>query len=553
MVKTLSPDIQKIYDKLVELLKDGKKLDISLDEIIKKAGVPNADSKIVSAFIIREKEKGNFKNLTVKKFSRGAEVGTSKYDADYINNKKFKDFYNKTYKTPWSEIDVKTTNQKANAYKAFVRNQELLKGAKGFTLTADEIAKKLGITLNSLRTYEAKPEESTSTRFIADNINKKRTVGVNPTTGIRETVVRYKDPGTNILKKWNILQSSQKISDAMVDNIKEYDKVFRDQIKNTKKIPDIAQVIEKTSMKTPTTIANTEALYSRLLRGETFRLDVNIAKDAVLGKKIMDELSINSISNARRSAFYRLALDNVNKMFPNESGNLETFKTNFRKGLREVLGPNIKEVPFSINEVISLSAGQSRGVQPFSVFVDAVETNINKLELRDYQGQFSKKVKKVDEILQGKGEYKNFTEAQRIKVARDVAGNLGRAQVTLRDRLLTKGFTTNQINQLNLPDIAVSKDATKTYLPKDLARWKKQTQGALDIGQFAKDKGFYVDIKKGLPFWESKVKDTVIAAARINDGNICNIFKGKIFIFSFTLKYLINFLYFFRKLTLIVS
>ncbi len=123
-------------------------------------------------------------------------------------------------------------------------------------------------------------------------------------------------------------------------------------------------------MSTPTTIANTEALYSRLLRGEKFRTNINIAKDAVLGKKIIDELGINSTNNARRSAFYNLALDNVNKLYPQASGTLGDFKEAFRNELKKTLGLKKGQVvPFSINEVISLSAGESRAIQPFSVFV----------------------------------------------------------------------------------------------------------------------------------------------------------------------------------------
>ena len=57
--------------------------------------------------------------------------------------------------------------------------------------------------------------------------------------------------------------------------------------------------------------------------------------------------------------------------------------------LKNILGPDIKKVPFSINEVIGLSTGESRGIQPFSVFVDVVDTNINEGELARYQGQFS--------------------------------------------------------------------------------------------------------------------------------------------------------------------
>ena len=75
-----SPDMQKVFDYLKKLLAGGKKLDLSIDEIKKKAKVPNAKNANISALIIREKKKGNFKNLTVKKFARGAETGKSKYD-----------------------------------------------------------------------------------------------------------------------------------------------------------------------------------------------------------------------------------------------------------------------------------------------------------------------------------------------------------------------------------------------------------------------------------------------------------------------------------------
>ena len=512
-----SPDMQKVLEYLKRRLANGKEISLSLDEIKKKAKVPNANNKNISSLIVREKEKGNFKNLTVKKFVGTTVAGTSVRDADYKNNKKFRDFYNANYKTPWNEIDQKT-NLKDNSYRAFLNAQKFKKEAKGFTLTAEEMAKKLGITQQSLRTYESRPDQDTSSRFIADNIEKKRTVGVNPTTGVRETVVRYKDPGVNVLKNWNALISSPKISSTMVDNIKEYDKLFRKKLKDTKKLPDIGEVIQKTSMKTPTTIANAEALYSRLLRGETFRTDVDIAKDAVLGKKIINELGINSTNNARRSAFYNLALDNVDKLYPQKSGTLKEFKINFRNELKKILGPGIKEVPFNVNEVISLSAGESRGIQPFSVFVDAVETNINKNELKIYQGQFSKKVKKIQELLSGNKP--NVVEAERV------AGLLDSNRISLINQLTEKGFTTAQINQLNLPDIKIGETIDpKIYSPATLKRYK---EAGLDLPQFAKDKGFYVDVKKAKPFWESNIKNTIVAAAQNNTGNVCNIFSGKI-------------------------
>ena len=49
-----SPDMQKVFDYLKKLLAGGKKLDLSIDEIKKKAKVPNAKNANISSLIIRE-------------------------------------------------------------------------------------------------------------------------------------------------------------------------------------------------------------------------------------------------------------------------------------------------------------------------------------------------------------------------------------------------------------------------------------------------------------------------------------------------------------------
>ncbi len=508
----LSPDMKKIVAKLEQLLKGGKKLDIGIDELKKKAGVFNVKNTTVSAYIRRKKKDGLFKNLSIKQYGGATEIGTSKYDTNYNNSKKFRDFYTDTYDTPWSKS---SSTLKTNSYNAFLRNKDKL-NVKGFNLSETLMAEKLGVSPNTLRTYNTpsrKNLDSTTSDWIKDNIKKIRTIKDGKSVNL------YKDLTQTELNKWTSLQDSSKISTKLVDNIKEYDKVFRNQLKSTKKLPDIAEVIQKTSMSTPAVIANTEALYSRLLRGETFRRDVDVAKDVVLGKKIINELSINSTNNARRSAFYRLALDKVNKLYPGESGNLETFKSNFRNELKNILGPDVKKVPFSVNEVISLAAGESRGVQPFSVFVDVVETGINEKELANYQGSFSKKLAQVQNLLSGKNP--NKIEAEKIALSLDSS------RETLVNSLTNKGFTKNQINQLNLPDIKVGTDVLETYKAEDLARYKKS---GVDIEKFAKDKGYYIDAKKAKPFFdvsEQSFKNTILKAARTNEGGVCQIFRAE--------------------------
>ena len=524
MVKTiggggsdLSPDMQKIADKLKQLLKDGKSLNISIDELKKKAGVFNVKNATVSAYIARNKDK--FKKLTIKKFGGATEVGTSKYDTDYKNNKKFRTFYNEIYDTPWSEA---SSTNKVNSYKSFINDKTKLK-KPGFNLTGDQIAKKFGITYNTLKSYLTPGKEkldSTTSKFLRDNIEKIRT------TVNRKQGVYFKDPSEAVMAKWKLIQDSGKISSQMADNIKEYNKVFRDVIIKEKRLPDLKEVFEKTSMKTPATVANTEALYSRILRGEKFRRKIDIPVNVNAGARLIDLLASAEGFNSRRSAFYRLALNNVNKTFPNKSGNLETFKNNFRDELKKILGKeNLKkfnkgQVPFSVNEIISLSAGESRGIQQFSVFVDAVANNINKKELSTYQVAFSKKVKKVQDALSGKNP--NIAKAEKIALS------LASDRKTLMDKLTKQRYTTSQMEALNLPEIKIGGDATQTYKAADLARYKKQSKGAVDIGQFAKDKGYYIDVKKGKPFWESTIKNDIVTLAKNNTGNICNIFKGKI-------------------------
>ena len=515
----LSPDMQKIVAKLKQLLKGGKTLNIGIDELKKKAGVFNVKNATVSAYINRKKKAGEFKNLTIKRFGGGLdkEVGKSQYDPDYKNNKKFRDFYEETYnktgKNPWSNAGA---TLKTNSYNAFLRNKDKL-NVKGFILSETQMAEKLGVSPNTLRTYNTPSRQnldSTTSDWIKDNIKKIRTIKDGKSVNL------YKDLTQTELNKWTSLQDSPQISTKLVNNIKEYDKIFRDQIKDNKKLPDIGEVIQKTSMKTPSVIANTEALYSRLLRGEKFRRDVDIARDVVLGKNIINELSTNSSTNPRRTAFYQLALDNVNKAYPGQSGDLGKFKRNFRDQLKKELGlKKGQTVPFSINEVISLSAGESRSVQPFSVFVDAVETNINKNELKNYQGAFSKKLAKVQNLLSGSKP--NKLEAENIALSLDSDRN------TLVNRLTKKGFTKAQINQLNLPDIKVGTDVLETYKAEDLARYKKS---GVDIEKFAKDKGYYIDAKKAKPYFDvsaQSFKNTLLKAARTNEGNVCQIFRAE--------------------------
>ena len=79
-------------------------------------------------------------------------------------------------------------------------------------------------------------------------------------------------------------------------------------------------------------------------------------------------------------------------MYKNEAGaSLSSFKTAFRDELKNILDiPEKGKVPFSVNEVIGISTGEMRGLQPYSAFVDVVRSDINEGPLAQYQGRLSR-------------------------------------------------------------------------------------------------------------------------------------------------------------------
>jgi hypothetical protein len=183
-------------------------------------------------------------------------------------------------------------------------------------------------------------------------------------------------------------------------------------------------------------------------------------------------------------------------------------------GLTEKVNGKLPSLPYNINEVISISAGESRGIQPFSVFVDATNAGINSGELAGYQGTFSRKLGAVEDLIKtGK-----MDEATRL------AATLKGDQAAVGQRLLKQGFNQKQINQINFPEIVVGdKVDSRFYSPEQLKDLKAK---GVDIEGFAKDRKFYIDTKGTKPFFEvgdEVLRATALKLARNNTGNICNI------------------------------
>jgi len=446
--------------------------------------------------------------------------GKSSIDKIFNTDKKFRDFVSKIAKTDPNYKDFKWEEVKGNpkSVKTILlgrfKNELKFPKKPGYDLASRDLAKALGLKENyfdKISFASAEAKRSPRIGWINENFPKIKVLK-------EGLLINYwKATPTKIAQFKKLFKGGLKdLKQDTVKRVLEIDDVFRKDIVVGKRLPTVFEVMAETSANTPDKAASAMAVYSRALRGEEFPQDLKIKPSETAGARLITQLGDTSQRNTYKTAFYRLALDKINKQF-DKHGTLEAFKRSFREELRAAM--QLKEgvkVPYNINEVISISAGESRGIQPFSVFVDATAAKINQKNLATYQGVFSKKITEVEDLI----------KENKLPEAKKAAETLKKTQGVAAQTLIKQGYTESQIKQLNFPEIVVDKKIDpRIYSPEKLARWKKS---GLDIGQFVKEKGFYIDVKKAKPFWESNVKNTIIEAAKNNVGNVCNIFKGRI-------------------------
>ena len=417
----------------------------------------------------------------------GQQRGESKYDAFYKRNKSFRDFVANLVKTDpkwknfnWEQTYGSAGSKKWALWKRFLRSKDI-KTKAGYNTTSTQLASKLGVSPKVLQRSAADLKVDSTARII-----EKLFPSISSVRDGRK-VNLYKDPTPATIKEFKEFFKKGRLTTDTIKRVKEIDNLFRDMVVNGKKgkhLPDLFEVMAQTSANTPSKAAGAMAVYSRALRGEKFKSPIDIRKNNSAGERLITELGSNARNNAYRTAFYRLALGNINKQFT-KSGTLGDFKKAFSTELRSAMKlTGKKKIPYNINEIISISAAESRGLRPFSVFVDATLADVNSKALASYQGTFSEKVMEVEKLI----------KQNKMAEASKAAATLKGTQATLGKTLEGHGYTKAQIKQLNFPEIVVgTKIDPKHYTPEKLAKLKK---AGVDIPQFVKDRKFYIDIKK---------------------------------------------------------
>ncbi len=483
-IAAITDEGDKIRDYLKRITKNKKEPVISSSSKINKGAKTTEDPQKVKSIVDKFNEGGDKVLLR-----GGAQFAGSQFDDLYKNSKKFKAFYDEAYDTPWNEAQA---YQKDNAARSF-KVRGAFKPPAGYTLSSEEFLEKIGIKKSSLDTYISNPERSTTGKFIKDNFSfKMGATAPGAFTAGKGTKQRYwKDPSEAALRKWDRFLNARIITKDMRDRVESLyaNDDIKDLIFKQKKLPSLPIVQSALGNQSPSIAANAMATLARVLKGDEYKGDINVPKDVVTGKRILNQIGDVGKRNAYRVAFYQAALANVDQLYRNEAGtSLGSFKTAFRNELKNILDiPEKGKVPFSVNEVIGISTGEMRGLQPYSAFVDVVRSDINEGPLAQYQGRLSRSIGRVQDAL----------AVNDIKGAQKIANDLIANVPTYKG---FKDLSKTQLESLALPEIKIGKEIDPSiYSPAQLKSFKAK---GLDIQGMADREGFYLDTKGRKPFFQ---------------------------------------------------
>ena len=471
---------------------DGQKLKKYLEKTHKNL----TEDLLTSSSELNKKAKTNLKAGTlfrlVERFNKGkknkfvlrGKVGTSEIDPIYASSKKFKEYYDNLEDYP--KFEEAKPYQKLNAHNSFLRRASS-KIDPNFPLTTEEFVNKIGgIKAKTIPSYliSTGKRQSSVGDYIRENFKYKRRGGAE---------LRWKEPSDTAIRQWNRFLNSRILKQSTVDNVETLFKNegIRETIFTKKQLPSLEDVQKALNTKSPATAAYSMSILARKLKGEQFRTPIDIPLNVVVGKRILNQIGDLGPRDAYRTAFYNAALSNVDGYYRNKGAtSLKQFKTDFNNELKSLLslGKNQK-VPFSVNEVIGISTGEMRGLQPYSAFVDVTERNINEKALAQYQGKLSKKIGEIQDIFADP----TLSEAEKVTRAQAKAD-------ILKNTEGFKNLTEAQKASLGLAEIKIgTKIDPKIYSPEQLARYKEM---GLDIQGMADREGFYIDTKGRRPFFE---------------------------------------------------
>jgi len=482
---------QKYFDN-AEFIKEVQKIEKIKSE---QAAIKRASYLLLNVLDIK-----NVKPLKKGRGNRVKQIGEA-----FDNNKSFKDAYIKKHgSTKIADLTNDQLNTEIGRITKITKDAAIVpKDA----ITLQEFAKQSGIGEANIKSLRSTQKDSARGK----EFNKlfKFTVIPNKKTFINKTGL------DNKIKQYKDFMDQGFVQEDTINRVNKFkkSKVIQNYLdgKNpllwTKK--GRADAIKVLGGATPYQASYAMSILARAYDGDKIR-GVNVQPDKDKARFIFKSLTDLKERDPWSAPVYEQGLRQVDKELKGV-GSFRNFKTTYTEEMNKIfdeMGID-KKYRTSINEIIPVKGAYRNNIAPFSAFVDLTRSDLNRY-IAGQQSDLSKAINYLDK-------YKNDTAKFQRKI------RLFNEQTNPK-RLagIAKEFGQEAADQVRLASLVEGTDVESVYDKADLDRYAKK---GLDIRKFAKDKGYFIDVKGARPFFEVTKNDLRKAVSTLGKGEqirFCN-------------------------------
>ena len=459
---------QKYFDN-AEFIKEVKKLE--------KIKSEEAAIKRASYLLLNVLDTKNVKPLKKGRGRRVKQIGEA-----FDNNKSFKDSYIKKHgNTKIADLTNDQLNTEIGRISKITKDAGLIP-ENGITLK--EFAKRSGLGEANIKSLRGIQKDSGRGK----EFNKlfKFTVIPNKatyisSTGLDDKIEQYKDFTDQDFVQEDTIKRVNKFKNSKV--IQNY-LDGRNSLLWTKK--GRADAIKVLGGATPYQASYAMSTLARAYDGDKIR-GVDVQPDKDKARFIFKSLTNLKERDPWSAPVYEQGLRQVDKELKGV-GSFKSFKTKYTEEMNKIfddMGID-KKYRTSINEIIPVKGAYRNNIAPFSAFVDLTRSDLNRY-IAGQQSDLSKAISYLDKYKDDTAKFqrkiKLFNEQTNVK---RLAG-------------IEKKFGKEAADQVRLASLVEGTDVESVYDKADLDRYAKK---GLDIRKFAKDKGYFIDVKGARPFFE---------------------------------------------------
>jgi transcriptional regulator with XRE-family HTH domain len=376
-------------------------------------------------------------------------------------------------------------------------------------ITLEELANKLNVSKQTINKY-------TNDKIVKESTRAKLFNKLFPST-VLPNVATYYD-ATDLKKRLKEFKNFADRDLILDDTIKRVNK-----FKNSKVIQNYldgrnpllwtkkgrSDAIKVLGGATPYQASYAMSTLARAYDGDKIR-GIDVKPDKAKAKFIFESLTDLQERDPWSAPVYAQGLRQVDKQLKGV-GTFKRFKDTYTQEMNKIfdeMGID-KKYRTSINEIVSVKGAYRNQIAPYAAFVDLTRSDLNRY-IAGQQADLSTAMAYLD---RHKNDLQKFQ--RKIKLFNEQTNPKRLARIADK-------FGQEAADQVRLASIVEGTDVESIYKKADLDRYAEK---GLDLRKFAKEKGYFLDVKGARPFFEVTKDDLRKAVSALGKGEqlrFCN-------------------------------